>query len=56
MTKTFIMISMIAGSYAGSYIPTIWGDSFFSIASIFFSAFGGLAGIYLGFALSKRLE
>jgi hypothetical protein len=56
MIKTFIMIGMVAGSYAGAYLPLLWGDSALSISSLLFGAVGGFAGIYLGYALAKRFD
>jgi len=56
MTKTFIMVGMVAGSYAGSFLPMLCGDSALSVAAIFFGAIGGFAGIYCGYALARRLE
>ena len=51
------MIGMVAGSYAGSLLPMLWGDSaLFSMSAIFFGAVGGFAGIYVGYVLAKRLE
>jgi hypothetical protein len=50
--KKIIMLGMIIGSVAGSYIPLLWGDSVFSMASVFFGAVGGLAGIWAGYKIS----
>lgn len=51
--KALVMIGMTVGSYAGSYIPLLWGAGSFSMSSIFFGALGGIAGIYLGFRLTE---
>ena len=48
MQKKFIMLGMVVGSFAGSYIPLIWGDSAFSMSSIFFGVVGGIFGIWAG--------
>jgi hypothetical protein len=56
MTKTFVIIGAIAGSYAGSAVPILWGDSFLSMASVFFSAIGGFLGIYFAYKIATRLE
>jgi len=53
--KTLIMTGMIFGSYAGSYLPMIWGASALSITSILFGALGGFVGIWAGYRLAGRL-
>ena len=49
--KKLIMLGMIIGSIAGGYIPLLWGDSAFSMASILFSAIGGFLGIWAGYKI-----
>lgn len=56
MSKTFIMTGLIVGSIAGGYVPLLWGGSVFSLSSIFLSAIGAFAGIWLGFKISQRLD
>ena len=51
--KFFIMAGLIAGSTIGSYIPTFWGDSMFSLTSVISTFIGGLGGIWLGFKLGQ---
>jgi uncharacterized membrane protein len=53
--KKFIMLGMIVGSFAGSYIPLIWGGSAFSLSSLFFGAIGGLVGIWAGYQAANWL-
>jgi hypothetical protein len=53
--KALIIFFMVIGSYAGSCIPLIWGDSLFSISSLFFSAIGGFLGIWAGYSASQRM-
>jgi hypothetical protein len=55
MTKKFIMLGMVVGSFAGSYIPLIWGDSAFSMSSLFFGALGGFIGIWAGYTVANWL-
>lgn len=44
------MFSMTLGSFVGSYIPALWGDTdFLSLPGVFTTALGGLLGIYLAF-------
>jgi hypothetical protein len=40
------------GLFIGGYIPVLWGASSFSLISILFGIFGGIAGIWLGVRLS----
>jgi hypothetical protein len=40
------------GLIAGGYLPDLWGASSFSLASILFSALGGIAGVWIGVRLS----
>ena len=43
---------VFVGGTIGAYLPMLWGDTnLFSVASIFFSMVGGLAGIWLGWKL-----
>ena len=39
------------GTLAGGYVPTIWGGSDFSVASLFTAALGGCAGLWLALRL-----
>jgi hypothetical protein len=52
-TKTIIMIGVIIGSTVGGYIPTLFGASLFSMASVIGNTIGGLVGIYVGYKISK---
>ena len=51
--KTLIYIGMAVGGAVGGYMPMLWGDSAFSMASVLLTAVGGFLGIYLGFKLSQ---
>lgn len=51
--KTLIYIGMTTGGYLGGYLPVLWGASAFSFQSIFFGMIGGIAGIFIGFKLSR---
>jgi len=50
--KTKIMLGMVAGSYAGAYIATLFGASAFSFAALSGSVIGGFAGIWIAFKIS----
>jgi hypothetical protein len=39
------------GTIVGGYVPALWGAGSFSMASIVFSLFGGVAGVWAGFRL-----
>ena len=51
MKKPVIMLLMTLGSYAGSYVPMLWGVSSFSMTSILFSGLGGFFGVYIGYKI-----
>jgi hypothetical protein len=51
--KALIYIGMAIGSSVGGFIPMLWGDSALSMSSLFLSAIGGIAGIYVGFKISR---
>ena len=51
--KRAIMIGMIAGSVLGGWLPTLWGDSGFSMSAVIGSTFGGLAGIWAGWRITR---
>jgi uncharacterized membrane protein YeaQ/YmgE (transglycosylase-associated protein family) len=51
--KTLIMIGMIVGSTAGSYLPALWGGGWLSFTSILLGGLGGFAGIWLAFQLTR---
>lgn len=42
---------MVVGSYLGSLIPLIWGDSMFSVTSVIFGGIGAFIGIYIGYKI-----
>lgn len=44
---------MIVGSYAGGYIPTMWGAPAFGFATVIFGAIGGFLGIYIGYRFGE---
>lgn len=52
--KLMVIAGMIVGSYAGAYIPMLWGGSVLSVTSILTGAIGGFAGIYIGYKLGQN--
>jgi hypothetical protein len=52
--KKMVMIGMIVGSYAGSFVPLLWGESAFSFSSVIFGGIGGFVGIWAGYKLGNR--
>ncbi|MCD6499951.1 MAG: hypothetical protein J7M25_16780 [Deltaproteobacteria bacterium] len=50
--KSLIMFGMGVGSFAGAYVPALFGDSTFSMASIGLSIVGGIVGILLAYKLT----
>jgi hypothetical protein len=40
------------GTFAGGYVPSLWGGSSFSLSSLVCATLGGLAGVWLGVRLS----
>ncbi len=55
MAKKFITLGMVIGSFAGSYIPSIWGAGMFSISSLVFGTLGGILGIWVGYKVADWL-
>jgi uncharacterized membrane protein YeaQ/YmgE (transglycosylase-associated protein family) len=52
-SKPYLWIGMVVGSYVGAYIPTLFGVDMFSGWSIFWSAVGAFAGLYLGYKAAQ---
>lgn len=51
-SKRIIWLFAAIGGFAGGYVPLLWGAGYFSFSSIFFSALGSIAGIWIGFKLT----
>ena len=47
--KQLIGIGVLAGSFIGSYVPSLWGAGGLSMWGIVFGAIGGLAGVWFGY-------
>ncbi len=50
--KQMIWLGLVVGSVVGGFIPSLWGAGVFSFSSIFLSAAGAIAGIWLAFKLT----
>ena len=44
---------MFLGGAIGGYIPTLWGDAYFSMWSVLLNAVGAIIGIYIAYKLSR---
>jgi len=53
--KFTIMFFMVLGSYAGSALPLLWGESLLSISSLLLAGAGGLFGIWAGYKIALRI-
>ena len=53
MQRKLIFLGLAVGSVLGNYVPALWGEPSFSMASVLLGAVGGLLGIWLGFKLSR---
>jgi len=53
MDTKMIWFGMFVGSFAGGYIPLLWGDSAFSFSSVLTSGAGAILGIWLGYRMSR---
>jgi hypothetical protein len=50
--RSVIGLCATFGTVAGGYVPSLWGGSSLSLASLVFAALGGVAGVGLGVRLS----
>ena len=47
MGRGVIGMCVMVGSFAGSYVPTLWGASSLGMESLLFGFVGGVAGVWL---------
>lgn len=52
-SNPLVWIGMLIGSTIGGMIPDLWGAGIFSISGLILSSLGAMAGIYVGFKLSR---
>jgi hypothetical protein len=53
MGRSVIGACAVAGGIIGGAVPDLWGAGAFSLSSVFLSAVGGLAGVWLGARISE---
>lgn len=52
-SKRLTWLFLGVGATSGSYLPLLWGGSYFSFSSIFCSAVGALLGIWVSFKITS---
>ena len=52
MGRSPIYLCGLIGTVVGGYVPVLWGASSFSLASLVFSALGGVVGVWCGVRLA----
>ena len=52
MGRSVIGLSALLGMTLGGFLPSLWGASSFSLASVVFGAMGGVTGVLLGARLA----
>lgn len=55
-TKTLVWICVTIGSLVGGYIPTLFGQSIFSLSSFIWSGIGSIVGIWVGIKIGSQLD
>jgi hypothetical protein len=51
--RSVIGLCATFGTFAGGYLPALWGDNGLSLTAVACGAIGGLAGVWLGVRLSN---
>ena len=54
MNKSLIWLGAFVGSTAGSALPLLWHDSYFSVSSVLLSGVGGVLGIIAAYQINRR--
>lgn len=52
--RALVIFGMLVGSYAGSFVPMLWGESAFSMSALLFSGIGGILGIWASYKIAVR--
>lgn len=53
-SRSLVWIGLAVGSTVGGLIPELWGAGILSFSSIFLSALGGIAGIWVGYQIAQN--
>jgi dipeptide/tripeptide permease len=53
--KSLIYIGIGVGGTIGSYIPVLFGQDMFSVASLLGSVVGSFAGLWVGYKLGSNI-
>ncbi len=53
MDKKLIVITTLVGSFIGGYIPSLWDANILSLSGVFFTAIGGIIGIWVGYQMNQ---
>jgi hypothetical protein len=53
--KSLIYLGIAVGGAIGSYIPVLFGQDMFSVASLFGSVVGSFAGLWAGYKLGNSM-
>lgn len=51
--RSVIGLCATFGTFAGGYVPSLWGASGLSLTALVLAAAGGIAGVVLGVRLSS---
>lgn len=52
-SKRVIWMGATVGSVVGGFVPSLWHASMFSMWGLVFSTVGGIAGIWLGWRITR---
>jgi gas vesicle protein len=55
MTKSWIYLGIFVGGAIGTYVPVLFGQSAFSLASIIGGLVGSIAGIWAAVKISNSM-
>jgi len=51
--KRVITFGMVVGGFVGGWVPALWGASGLSMSAVACSTLGALAGVWLGWKLTR---
>jgi len=53
MARLTYAIAVIVGSYAGSWVATLFGAGYFDVGGIIAGSIGAIAGIYVAYKINN---